>query len=208
MTVAVRRAGVRTVTVAAHRPTVVAVRAAPTVHLVAEGPQGPPGEPGPPGPPGEGGLDQATADVLYVNTAGDSMPGDLTANGALLGSVYDGNYRGISNGPASTTVPTLLLGSKDGASGLVLLQAGPTGDTGIYLRPGGTTGMADVVVGANDVMVYKPLVLLTEPVAPNHATTRQYVDAATAPLIERVEHLERRIAELEHKGHHRFPFGH
>jgi len=32
---------------------------------------------------GEGGLDQATADALYVNAAGDTVSGDLTVTGLL-----------------------------------------------------------------------------------------------------------------------------
>jgi hypothetical protein len=50
------------------------------------GPAGPPGPAGPTGPAAAGGLDQATADTLYVNVAGDVMRGVL----AILAPVVSG----------------------------------------------------------------------------------------------------------------------
>jgi hypothetical protein len=69
----------------------------------ATGPQGPQGATGPQGPPGP--LDQATADSLYVNVAGDTMTGPLSVGGNVTAN-------GLMGKPATDLVISGIAGGK------------------------------------------------------------------------------------------------
>jgi len=149
------------------------------------GPQGEQGEQGEPGPAGSGGLDQATADTLYVNTAGDIMTGALkvsptsTPGNTQIGAVWDGSYSGIQQLPVGASVPTsgsaILMGSIADPNALYLI-----GRAAIIVRPAGDYTKQWVWNSVNAV-ASTPLTLPADPVNPLHAATRQYVDAR-APL--------------------------
>jgi collagen type VII alpha len=78
----------------------------------AQGPQGDPGPTGPQGPQGATGaqgppgpLDQATADSLYVNVAGDTMTGPLVVGGNVT-------VNGVMGKPATDLVISGIAGGK------------------------------------------------------------------------------------------------
>ena len=73
-----------------------------------EGPAGPAGPTGPAGPMATGALDQATADTLYVNVAGDVMTGTLAILAPIISAV-DFSNRGASVRVDSNIDPTALV---------------------------------------------------------------------------------------------------
>ena len=72
------------------------------------GPAGATGPTGPAGPAGAGGLDQTTADSLYVNIAGDTMTGALEATSfaASAGTVWldAGGTIGMKHNAATSSI--------------------------------------------------------------------------------------------------------
>jgi len=130
------------------------------VTVSTSGPAGPPGadgapgEPGEPGPPGDSMWTEIPGGIEYPG--GSVYVGD----NLTVGSVYDGTFKGVSAAPIGTNVPTILLGSNDGANGLVLIQGGAGIDTSIYLRPGDTAGLSDLRIDPTTVSTYSPVQLV------------------------------------------------
>lgn len=132
-------------------------------------------------PTGGGGLDQATADGLYVNVTGDTMTGPLLADGMRVGtsSAYGANYKSIETGvPAGSGGGHFLFGITAGDRTAYLQSH----EGSVVLRPAANSAaqfeiQATVVVSGNNIQITP-----TAPTLVSHATRKDYVDTAAGSL--------------------------
>lgn len=151
---------------------------------------------------GGGGLDQTTADGLYVNVDGDRMHGSLWVTGAdsaiylspdLAVTEETVEYGITATGQAALDSVDLTTMMSVGVQGELVVH----GEHGARLRVprigdpehGSSVQIGSFSDGSGSVMsvgdwtgvrsplhVHGPVVLYQQPVAPEHATTKQYVD--------------------------------